>query len=87
MIKQHQEGPKTFYLLPEDFWVDLGIFIKQICTSHPSMTTKEGIFAHTLRELAYYLYLAWSDMIKDLSTKKPKIDFIKELKGLVEKKY
>jgi hypothetical protein len=51
------------------------------------MSTKEGIFASTLRELTYYLYLAWSDMIKDLSTKKQKIDFIKELRIFTERKY
>ncbi|MFM7859653.1 MAG: hypothetical protein ACKO96_48930, partial [Flammeovirgaceae bacterium] len=77
----------TFYLLPEDFWADLGIFIRQICTSHPGMSTKEGIFATTLRELIYYLYIAWNDMIKDLSSKKPKIDFVKELKNLIDRKH
>jgi len=56
--------------MPEDFWNDLGIFIRQICSSNPNMHTKEGIFAHTLRELAYYLYLAWLEMIKDLSSRK-----------------
>ena len=51
------------------------------------MSTKEGIFATTLRELIYYLYLAWNDMIKDLSLRKPKIDFVKELKNLIERKH
>ena len=51
------------------------------------MDTKEGIFATTLRELTYYLYLAWFEQVNRLKDCKPKADFLKELKVLVEKKY
>jgi hypothetical protein len=50
------------------------------------MDTKEGIFATTLRELAYYLYLAWHEQIMLLKDLKPKSDFIKEIKALMERK-
>ena len=50
------------------------------------MDTKEGIFATTLRELTYYLYLAWFEQVNRLKDCKPKADFLKELKVLVEKK-
>lgn len=51
------------------------------------METKEGIFARTLRELAYYLYLAYMDIIKELTNKRPKIDFLREIKILIDRKY
>ena len=51
------------------------------------MSTKEGIFAMTLRELAYMLFLEWCEHLSKIKDNKPKVDFIASLKQLVEKKY
>lgn len=89
VIKQQQQqgGPQTYYIKPQDYWSDLGSFIRQICSAHPSMDTKDGIFAITLRELVYYLYLAYFDQINELKNAKPKSDFVKEIKQMIERKF
>ena len=51
------------------------------------MDTKDGIFAITLRELVYYLYLAYFDQINELKNAKPKSDFVKEIKQMIERKF
>jgi hypothetical protein len=89
LIKQQQQqgGPQTYYLKPMDYWNDLGALMKQICNAHPYMSTKEGIFAMTLRELAYMLFCEWCEHLTRIKDNKPKVDFIATLKQLVEKKY
>lgn len=88
VIKQQQQqgGPQTYYLKPSDYWQDLGSFIRQICAQHVSMDTKEGIFAATLRELAYYLYITYVDQVNSLQTAKPKPDFVKDVRSCIERK-
>jgi hypothetical protein len=50
------------------------------------MDTKEGIFAVTLRELALYLYQAYCEQVNRIKDCKPRIDWLRELKALMDKK-
>jgi hypothetical protein len=48
---------------PTKFWIDLGLIFKNSRKQYPSTTSSYRIFADTLRELAYHLYVRLISLI------------------------